>query len=346
MEKAWSPRDGDAFVTRDNFIFYTFGYEHPAERIFAFLKYISSRYISLFPVEYLSTRWKMDNTELVRPEKLYSAANLQTFIETFRRSFPKYLYYCPYREKEVVCPSRNVVKRVYSPDQRLRALFKKKNPNRLQTLASELVNQFSNASGVSIEDFGVHGSIALGIERAQSDIDLVVYGGQNFRKLEAAVNKLANEGVIDYSFIGQARALDATKKQYGRFKRKSFVYTAVRKKDEIVDVYGDCKYSVIAPVKFSCRVTDDSQAMFRPALYIINDYESSNPAFQLESNDIPSILVSMIGMHRNIARKGDCIEVSGFLERVEHLQTGQISFQVIVGSGTSENEYICPFKLK
>jgi predicted nucleotidyltransferase len=218
MEEAWSPRDGDAFVTRDNFIFYTFGYEHPAERIFAFLKYIPSRYSSLFPVKYLSTHRKMDNTELVRPEKLYSVANLQIFIETFRRRFPKYLYYCPYREKKVVCPSRNVVKRVYSPDQRLRTLLKKKNPNRLQKLASELVNQFSNASGISIEHFGVHGSIALGVDTAQSDIDVVVYGGKNFRKLEVAAEKLADEGVIDHCIIEN----DATKKQHGRFKKKSF----------------------------------------------------------------------------------------------------------------------------
>jgi predicted nucleotidyltransferase len=342
MKEAWNPRDGDAFVTRDNFIFYTFGYEHPAERIFAFLKYIPSRYRSLFPVKCLPTRWKMNNTELIRPEKLYSAANLQTFIETFRRSFPKYLYYCPYREKETVCPSRNVVKQVYSPNARLRALLKKKNPNRLQTLASELANQFSNASGISIEDFGVHGSIALGIDTAQSDIDLVVYGGGNFRRLEVAAEKLADEGIIDRFFIEK----DATKKQCGWFKRKSFVYTAVRKKDEIVDAYGACKYNVVAPVKFSCRVTDDSQAMFRPAIYKISNYESSNPLSQMESNSIPRTVVSMIGIHRNIARKGDCIKVSGVLERVEHLQNGQISFQVVVGSGTSENEYIYPFKLK
>jgi predicted nucleotidyltransferase len=129
-------------------------------------------------------------------------------------------------------------------------------------------------------------------------------------------------------------------------RKNPFVYTAMRKKDEIMDLYGDFKYSVVAPVKFSCKVTDDSQAMFRPAVYEISNCEPSNHLSQMENNLIPKTVVSMIGIHRNIARKNDCIKVSGVLERVEHLQTGQISFQVVVGSGTSENEYIYPFKLR
>ena len=38
----WKPRDGDTFVTKEGFIFYVFGYEHPPNRVFAFLKYIPS----------------------------------------------------------------------------------------------------------------------------------------------------------------------------------------------------------------------------------------------------------------------------------------------------------------
>ncbi len=338
MVKAWIPRDGDAFITDSNFIFYTFGYEHPVERILAFLKYIPSQFNSLFPIEYLPTTWKIKSTELVRPEKLYSARNLKTFIQAFRRSFPDYLYCCPYREKELVCPTRNVIKRVYAPNQRLRALLEKKNPNRLQLVALELVNQLRNASGVPIGDFGVHGSIALGIETPQSDIDLVVYGSQNFRRLEVTVDKLVDEGIIACSFIGQ----DSTRKKRCQFKEIPFVYTAVRKVDEITTQYGDCKYSVIAPAKFRCTVTDDSEAMFRPASYKISNYESLTPLSQSKNNDLPSVVVSMIGMHRNIARNGARIEVSGVLEHVEDLKTGQTSFQVVVGSGTSENEYVCP----
>lgn len=36
----WIPRDGDIIVSDDNFIFYTFGYEHPENSIIVFLKYV------------------------------------------------------------------------------------------------------------------------------------------------------------------------------------------------------------------------------------------------------------------------------------------------------------------
>lgn len=340
MADAWIPRDGDAFLTRESFVFYTFGYEHPTERIFAFLKYIPSQYGSLFSIKYLSRRWKMGSTELVRPEKLYSVSNLQEFMGSFRQNFPDYLYSCPYREKkEVICPTRLVVKRVYLSNQRLKALLNRKKRNCLQNLTLELVNLFSNTADVPLEDFGVHGSIALGMETDQSDIDLVVYGSKNFRRLEAAVNKLANEGALNHILNNK---FDLAKKQHGWFRGKAFVYNAVRKEEEMVTEYGDHKYTAIAPMRFRCTVVDDCEAMFRPSVYKISNCEPLIGRAQLESDYGPSAVVSMIGMYRNMARKGDGIEVSGILERVEHVKTGRISFQVVVGSGTREDEYIWP----
>jgi hypothetical protein len=335
----WVPRDGDAFLTRDNFIFYTFGYEHSAERIFAFLKYIPARLSSLFPIVYLPTRWKLGETELVRPEKLYSAGNFEKILEVFDRDFPNYIYHCPHRNKTLMCPSLKVVKRVYAPDERLKTLLKKKNANQMQKLALKLVNLFSNTSNVPVEDFGVHGSIALGMETDQSDIDLVVYGAENFRQLEAAANKLSDEGAVDPVPINRS---NMAQNQHGRFGGKAFVYTAVRRWEEISAKYGDCKYSVIAPMKARCKVVGDSEAMFRPAAYAISDYQHLDQKHQFECDQQPSVVVSMIGMYRNIARKGEEVEISGVLEQVEHLETGRVSFQVVVGSGTSDDEYIRP----
>jgi len=206
-------------------------------------------------------------------------------------------------------------------------------------MALELLNLFSNASEVPLEDFGVHGSIALDMETHQSDIDLVVYGSQNFRKLEDAVCKLASEGTLEYVFNDR---LDRARKQRGLFRGKIFVYNSVRRLADVATKYGDFKYTAVAPIRFLCRVTEDSEAVFRPATYRISNYEPLNSESRLESDRQPSAVVSMIGLYRNIARKGDKIEVSGVLEKVENQQTGRISLQVVVGSGTSEDEHICP----
>ncbi|MFQ6087092.1 MAG: nucleotidyltransferase domain-containing protein, partial [Candidatus Bathyarchaeia archaeon] len=188
-------------------------------------------------------------------------------------------------------------------------------------------------------DFGVHGSIALNMHTSKSDIDLVVYGARNFRKLEKAVDKLVNEEKLKYHYSHQ---LDKFRKHKLKLKGKTFVYTAVRKPEKVASKYGDHKYLRVIPVAFNCTVTDDSQAMFRPAVYRITHYSPLNPASEIPKDQKPSTVISMIGLYRNVARKGERIEVSGFLERVEHVRTGKFHFQVVVGSGTLEDEYILP----
>ncbi|MDH7564581.1 MAG: hypothetical protein QHH24_06885 [Candidatus Bathyarchaeota archaeon] len=111
----WTPLDGDTFVTKEGFIFNVFGYDHPANRVFAFLKYIPSRFAELFQVEFLERTWQFEGTRFFRAEKLYTAKNYQTFLDTFRKHFPEYLYYCRFRDKEVISAPLDSIQRVFVP---------------------------------------------------------------------------------------------------------------------------------------------------------------------------------------------------------------------------------------
>ena len=103
-------RDGDTLLMKEGFIFYVFGYEHPDSKVLAFLKYIPSRFAPKLPVRFLSHKWNLENIELSRPEKLYTAQNYQKFLVTLRNNFPEYLYFCPYRGKEVLSVPLNNIK--------------------------------------------------------------------------------------------------------------------------------------------------------------------------------------------------------------------------------------------
>jgi len=336
---AWIPIDGDTFITRENFILYVFGYEHPEGRVFSFLKYLPSELKSHFPLRYLRKRWRLRNIELVRSEKLYTAENFQKLLETFRSRFPDYVYFCPYRGKEVISPSLRLIKKVYVPKDCLQKLLKKKRKDRLQKLALELVTLLSTVSSVPVEDFGIHGSIALNMHTMKSDIDLVVHGSHNFRSLEGAISKLVGEGTLSYIFT---KRLDRVRKHRGRYKNKIFVYTAVRELEEITYKYGDYRYCPVKPVTFSCQVVDDREAMFRPAFYQVTDYQPLDSASELAKDEIPIAVVSMIGMYRNVARRDEAIRVSGTLERVESTKDGDVHYHVVVGTGTREDECIWP----
>ncbi len=338
MEK-WIPRDGDAFLTKEGLVFYAFGYEHPRRRVFSFLKYIPSKLKTHFPIRFLKKRWKLGEVELVRSEKLYTAQNFQRLLETFRKNFPQHLYLCPYRGKEIISPPLRLVKGVYVPRDRLQALLEMGRRDHLQELALELATLLSNESGVPLEDFGIHGSIALGMHTVESDIDLVVYGSRNFRSLERAIDNLADEGAL--SFVVTKR-LDRLRKHRGRYRDKIFVYNAVRRFEEITSKYGEYRYAPVKPVTFSGQIIDDSEAMFRPAIYQIANYQPLDSTSKLGKSEIPTKVVSMIGMYRNVARCGDAVRVSGTLERVEGVKDSDVHYQVVVGTGTREDEYLWP----
>jgi predicted nucleotidyltransferase len=231
------------------------------------------------------------------------------------------------------------VKDIYAPKECLHRLAKLQPRDSLQNLALKLIKLLSDESQIDTEEFGIHGSIALNMHTPKSDIDLVVFGAQNFRKLGATIDKLAEAGTLSY--VSKNR-IDAARCNKGKYQGKIFMYNAVRKPEEVNSRYGMFKYLPVLPVRFCCTIKDDSEAMFRPAIYKIKNYDPADTQSALSKDKVPSLVVSMIGCYRNVARRGDKIRVSGMLERVENVETGQLSHQVVVGTGTSEEEHIWP----
>ena len=287
----------------------------------------------------LERTWKFGDKTLFRAEKLYTAENYKSFIETFRKNFPEYIYYCYLRHKELISAPISRIEKVFVPKERLQALIKLEKPDRIQRMALDLVNMLSQESGVGLSDFGIHGSIALNMHSEESDIDFVVLGSANFRKVEATIDRLVNTGTLRYIF---GNRLDAARKFKGKYKDKIWMYTATRKPEEFPPPYGTLRFSALSPVKFQCTVSDDTEAIFRPAIYKFTDYKPLDVMSELPADRVPACILSNIGCYRNVARKGDKIKVSGMLERIESNKTGEVTYQVVVGTATTEDEHICP----
>ncbi len=331
--------DGDTFVTKDGFILNTFGYEHPDDRVFAFLKYIPAQYKELFDVQMFERTWTFGGNQLFRAEKLYTAKNYQTFIEVFRSNFPDYLYYCPFRNKELITAPLDRIQQVFVSKDRLEWLQKLPKLDELQQKALGLIHLISKESGVSFGDLGIHGSIALNMHSPESDIDFVVYGTDNFRLVEDAIARLVNNGILSYI---AGNRIEAARKFQGRYQGKIFMYNATKKAEQIEEKYGAYKYTPLDPMIFQATVSDDSQTMYRPAIYKISNYKPLGDESELDFDKVPVQVVSNIGVYRNIARCGSEIKVAGRLERVESTSSNEFFYQVVVGTATSEEEYIWP----
>ena len=335
--------DGDTFVTKDGFIMNTFGYEHPEDRVFAFLKYIPAQYKQLFNVEMLTRTWKFGSSELTnqlfRAEKLYTAKNYQTFIEAFRKTFPNYLFYDPTRGKELITAPLDAIEQVFVPKDRLVWLQNLPKPDGLQKMALNLIELISKESGVDCSDLGIHGSIALDMHAPESDIDFVVYGTQNFRLMEQAIQRLVNTAKLSY--IASNR-IEAARKFQGKYLGKIFMYNATRQPNEVTAKYGDYTYTPLEPVRFAATVCSDAETMYRPATYKISSYQPQDDQSELDLTKIPIQIVSNIGCYRNVARTGQQVKAAGTLEKAQNTRDGSIFYQVVVGTATSEEEYIWP----
>jgi predicted nucleotidyltransferase len=334
--------DGDTFVTSDGFIMNTFGYEHPETCVFAFLKYIPAKYKELFNVEMLERTWRYGQIELFRAEKLYTAKNYQSFIESFRKNFSEYLFYDEKRDKEIISAPLSRIEKVFVPRDCLIWLQNLSQRDELQNKALDLISLISKEAQVPLSDMGLHGSLALNMHASHSDIDFVVYGTDNFRRMQAAVERLVNAAKLLY-IVGNR--LDAARKFQGRYQGKIYMYNATRQFNEISTKFGQYKYTPLSSVRFQATVCDDSEAMYRPATYKISGYKPLDSESDLSGDKIPIQVVSNIGCYRNIAKQGGEIKVSGKLEKVESIRDNKVFYQVVVGSATSEEEHIWPITI-
>jgi len=335
--------DGDTFVTKDGFIMNTFGYEHPDDRVFAFLKYIPAQYKALFKVEMLSRTWRFGTnpmtSQLFRAEKLYTAKNYQTIIEAFRKTFPDYLFYDQTRSKELITAPLEKIEQVFVPKDRLVWLQNLKNPDSLQSLALQLIDIVSKEAGVPKSDLGIHGSIALDMHAPESDIDFVVYGTENFRQVEQAIQRLVNEA--KFTYIAGNR-IEAARKFVGKYQGKIWMYNATKKPNEIKIQYGDYTFTPLSQLRFTATVCGETETMYRPAIYRISHYQPQDAQSEIALEQTPTIVTSNIGCYRNVARAGQQIKVAGTLEKAQNTKDGNVFYQVVVGTATSEEEYIWP----
>jgi predicted nucleotidyltransferase len=110
------------------------------------------------------------------------------------------------------------VKEIFAPGDCLKRIASQSKRDNLENLALELILMLSSEANVDFNFFGIHGSIALGMHSNLSDIDIVIYGAENFRKVERAIEKLVGSGELKYVFTNK---LDEIKRHKGDLQRES-----------------------------------------------------------------------------------------------------------------------------
>jgi predicted nucleotidyltransferase len=323
-------REGDFIETSEGLIFSVRGIVHPPSRAVAFPKYVPSL---------MGDRRR----EAVNYVKIDSLRGCYDFLEN---KAPDYLIFDPVFGETLSEVPFSRIKTYFSANDGLTKLRRKGKLDRVQKDAVDFANLIKQYAGVSWSALGISGSILVGLQRSKSDIDLIVYGEKNCRKVYQTIKKLVREEpkqVKRYTLKGLKRLyrsrvvdtkisfeefLDAERNKFlqGEFRDRDYFIRLVKNPWEVNEVYGDVRYISMGFVEVEAHVVDDSESIFTPCKYLVNDTK------MLIGPKIGAIreIVAFRGRFCEGAKKGQTVRVSGKLEKVSGLV--EEYFRVIVGN--------------
>ena len=332
--------EGDLIETAPGLIFDVKGLIHPPNRAIAFPRYFPSK----------KAERKRNGT---RYDKIYS---LSERYELLRKKFPQYLIY-DHIFDETLCEVPILdIKKTHRPAKKLNELRDATKLDALEIKALQMAELLKKAANVSWESIGISGSILVGLHKADSDIDPIIYGSQNCKKTHLALEKtLALASVSEYGgFRPYARddlkvlfdfrskdswadfesfvRTESRKVMQGKFLGTDYFVRFVKNWKEIDETYGDTQYTNMGDAQIRATIADDGEAIFTPCVYKIGNTEI------LEGPRVENIeeITSFRGRFCEQARNGEVVLARGKLEHVHQNRRGNEYFRLLLGNKPSD----------
>jgi predicted nucleotidyltransferase len=329
-------REGDLIKTKDNVIFDIKGLVHPPNKVIAFPRFI--------PSPHGSRGHKKDLYS-----KVYSLTERFKFLV---QNSPDLIVHDPVFD-EVLCEVPvDTIKKHYKPIGKLRELRSSKTLGDLESEAVQLTEKLKEAANIPWSSVGISGSLLVGLHTLKSDIDPVVYGVENCRKAYAALQSLLKDGgshfkpytcedlrvLFDFrtkdtimSFEDFA-AVESRKVFQGKFRETDYFVRFVKDWNQINEQYGDVCYRNCGYAKTTATIVDDSEMLFTPCTYRIEN------AKVVEGPKLQPILeiVSFRGRFCAQAKKGEAIVAQGKVEHVTDKKKESEYYRIILGNKPSD----------
>lgn len=337
------PKDRDFIQTKEGMFFCVTGYLHPPGKYTAYLKY------SPAPMG----KWKSGEIWYRRELEYYHVGKVADTIAYLERNYPQYVHYCPVRDIKFSMIPQGYVRKYYLPEQRLKEILETpRDP--LEEEVCAFVSEVVARTGIKEEDFGITGSVLLGIHNPEfSDIDLLVYSLENALKVRTALREgrsakirpVTGKALEEWCTsvvkhfpptYEEAGYLAGRRWNYGFFEDRYFSIHPTRKDDEIKENYGDRIYREKGVARIRAIVSDASESLFTPAVYRVEDVEvlegDEEVRHQLRE------IVSYEGLYRDVVDSGEEVDARGKLESVNNRY-----YRLVIGTTMLKGEdYIKP----
>ena len=306
----------DFIETDEGLIFAVVSYQAHEDKVGCFLRYIKQNH-----------GWQKVTTD---------EAN-----QLLADNYPHYLYQSPQFDAVFHAVAISNIVQHYRPEHRLPAILAASTTEPIECKLQRLLpilEQF----GVDRSWFGLTGSMLIGCQTEKSDIDLVIYGREQFHKTREALAQAVTKGQL--TALDNVLMLDNFQRRAGELDFDEFAWHENRK----------CNKAVINGTKFDIAmvnpekqfVQDNSQYQKVGSKIVIATVTNDEHAFdfpahyQIDDSETPDVLVythTYVGQ----AKRGEKVEVSAAIEC--NIVTGQR--RLIVGSSReAAGEYIRVYK--
>jgi predicted nucleotidyltransferase len=325
-------REGDLIKTENHVIFDVKGLVHPPNKLIAFPRYIPSPQ---------GTRGSQKDLY----GKIYSLSERFNFL---KQNMPNLIVHDPVFDETLCEVPIDTVKEHYEPVEKLRLLRISKTRGDLERKAVQLAEELKEAADIPWSAIGISGSVLVGLYTPKSDIDPVVYGAENCRKAYAALENLLKDGeshfkpynrrelqaLFDFrskdtimSFEDFAR-VERRKAFQGMFDGTDYFIRFVKEWSQVNEQYGDVCYKNSGYAKITATIADDSEALFTPCTYKIENVKV------VEGPKLKPILeiASFRGRFCEQAKSGESVTAQGKVERVTDKRTEREHYRVLIGN--------------
>jgi predicted nucleotidyltransferase len=328
-------REGDIITDSNGTIFDVKGLVHPSSKIIAFPRFIPD------------PRGKRVRENL-KYTKVYSFSERFQFLE---QKYPHYIVYDSVFDEKLCEMPLEDVKRHYKPVNRLRELRRSEDLDALERDAAEFMELMKSHANVPWNTMGISGSLLVKLHTPKSDIDPIVYGSRSCHKIYESLKCLTHElkshleaystGELHELFKFRVKDTQVSFKDFvrtesrkvlqGRFRNREYFIRFVKDWSEIDEKYGEILYKNVGYAKIKAVIEDDSEAIFTPCSYKINNVEILEGArFTVEE------IASFRGRFCEQARKGEVVFAQGKVERVMDSRQDREFFRLLLGNKPSD----------
>jgi len=314
--------EGDYIETKETNLFFDVkGLLHPNDRKICFLRF--------YP--------HPEGDRIRKGAKFKKVYNLDERYSLLKKFFPKYSFNSKELDIKIQGVYNNDIKEIYTPRDCLQELSEKENLSKVEKCSKNLCELFINKGNIPRDSIGITGSVMIGLNKEDSDIDIIIYGTETSLKFQEKLidifresNQLRMYNLEDYKshYTWRVGGSDISFKEFmkteqrklhqGKFHEKDFFIRYIKSPEDWNGNFYDYQYKNYGRIKAKVLVTDSTDSLFTPCSYKIKALKILDNKSTLKTINLKNIseMNSFRARFCEHAKEGETVLVEGKLEKV------------------------------